>query len=114
MYEKSDLFYVFNFVFINTKLGLVQSLFFMRKIDCKQSDVKEQHNNITMIGKNWMIRMDDDCFPNKATHRPDDMGELFGNGSVDDLIWFINKGRVLAVATFASVTPYRSIIQQVL
>ena len=58
-----------------------------------------------MIGNNWMIRMDDDCFPNKATHRPDDMGELFGNGSVGDLIWFINKGHVLAVATFASATP---------
>ena len=46
--KKSDLFYVFNFVFINTKLSFGSAIVFLvRKIDCKQSDVKEQHNRIT-------------------------------------------------------------------
>lgn len=57
------------------------------------------------IGANWMIRIDDNCVPDISSHRPDDMGSLRANGSVGDLLWFINKGRIVAVATFASATP---------
>ena len=60
------------------------------------------------IGANWMIRMDDNCVPNKSSHSPAcDMRGLMSNGSVGDLLWFItkNKGRIVAVATFASAPP---------
>ena len=71
--------------------------------------IKYLKNNIKMttnkIGQNWMIRMDDNCAPNKSSHSPAcDMRGLMSNGSVGDLLWFICKGRIVAVATFASAT----------